>query len=85
MSNQTTLEKVREIVAEQTGFEVEQVTEKSTLVEDLGTDSLDIVEMCMSFEEEFNIEIADEESEKLTTVESIVHLINRKIAARTKE
>lgn len=85
MSNQTTLEKVREIIAEQVALDLEQVTEQSGLVADLDVDSLDLVEICMSVEEEFNIEIADDESEKLTTVESIVHLINRKLAARIKE
>jgi acyl carrier protein len=61
-------EKVQEKVAEQLGIEPEEVTLESSFIVDLGADSLDIVELLMALEEEFDIEIPDEEAEKLTTV-----------------
>lgn len=57
-------EKVRDIIAEQLGIEASEITPESTFVDDLGADSLDIVELIMAFEEEFNMEIPDEEAEK---------------------
>ena len=71
----TTFEKVRGIVADQLGVEAEEVKEDSTFVDDLGADSLDIVELIMRFEDEFSVEIPDEKAEKIKTVSDIVKYI----------
>jgi len=69
------LEKVKEIVIEQLGVEEEEVTEKASFVDDLGADSLDIVELIMALEEEFETEIPDEDAEKIATVGDAVKYI----------
>ena len=61
-------EKIKKIIAEQLGVEEEDITPDSSFVEDLGADSLDTVELVMAIEEEFDIEIPDEDAEKITTV-----------------
>jgi len=61
-------DKVKEIIVEQLGVNAEQVTPEASFVEDLGADSLDQVELVMAFEEEFGVEIPDEEAEKIRTV-----------------
>lgn len=61
-------EKVKEIIVNELGVEAEKVTEDASFVEDLGADSLDIVELVMAFEESFDLEIPDEDAEKLQTV-----------------
>ena len=71
-----TFEKVKKIVVEQLGVEADEVQMTSTFVDDLGADSLDIVELIMAFEEEFNIEIPDEKAEKIKTVEDVVKYID---------
>ena len=68
----STFEQVKKIVVEQLGVEPDEVQMTSTFVDDLGADSLDIVELIMAFEEEFNIEIPDEKAEKIKTVEDVV-------------
>lgn len=68
-------EKVQEKISEQLGIEPEEVTMESSFIEDLGADSLDIVELLMALEEEFDIEIPDEEAEKLVTVSDVVDYI----------
>ena len=68
-------EKVQEKVAEQLGVEADEVTLESSFIDDLGADSLDIVELLMALEEEFDIEIPDEEAEKLSTVGDVVDYI----------
>ena len=68
-------EKVRDIIAEQLGIEASEITPESTFVDDLGADSLDIVELIMAFEEEFNIEIPDEEAEKISKVGDVVEYL----------
>jgi acyl carrier protein len=60
--------KVKEIIANELGVEIEKVTDKASFVEDLGADSLDTVELVMAFEEEFSVEIPDEDAEKMQTV-----------------
>ncbi len=60
--------KVREIIANELGVEIEKVTDDASFVEDLGADSLDTVELVMAFEEEFSIEIPDEDAEKMQSV-----------------
>tara|TARA_B110000438_G_scaffold25211_1_gene23582 strand:- start:96 stop:326 length:231 start_codon:yes stop_codon:yes gene_type:complete len=70
-----TTERVQKIVCEQLGVSVEEVKLKTTFIEDLGADSLDTVELVMAFEEEFKIEISDEEAEKIQTVKLAVDYI----------
>ncbi|ANR71617.1 acyl carrier protein [Selenomonas sp. oral taxon 126] len=72
-----TFEKVRDIVVEQLGSEADEVTLESTFIDDLGADSLDIVELIMAFEEEFNVEIPDEAAEKIKTVQDVVNYIDQ--------
>jgi acyl carrier protein len=60
--------KVKEIIVDELGVEESEVTMEASFIEDLGADSLDTVELIMKFEEEFDIDIADEDAEKLTTV-----------------
>lgn len=73
-----TAEKVKEIVAEELGSEASIVTPTARFVEDLGADSLDVVELVMRFEEEFEIEIPDEDAEKITTVGDAISYIDNK-------
>lgn len=68
-------EKVQEKVAEQLSIDSEDITMESSFIEDLGADSLDIVELLMALEEEFDIEIPDEEAEKLVSVGDVVDYI----------
>jgi len=68
-------EKVQEKVAEQLGIDADEVSLESSFIDDLGADSLDIVELLMALEEEFDIEIPDEEAEKLVTVGDVVEYI----------
>lgn len=68
-------QKVFEIVAAQLGVEVEEVNTEASFVEDLGADSLDTVELIMALEEEFNIEIPDEDAEKISTVADAISYI----------
>jgi acyl carrier protein len=68
-------DKIKGIIAEQLGLEVDEITMESSFVDDLGADSLDIVELVMALEEEFNIEIPDEDAEKVKIVGDIVEYI----------
>ena len=67
--------KVKKIVADHLGVEEEKVTEEASFIDDLGADSLDTVELVMAFEEEFGLDIPDEEAEKITTIQSAVDWI----------
>jgi acyl carrier protein len=69
-------EKVRAIIVEQLGVDADEVTLEASFTDDLGADSLDIVELVMAFEEEFNIEIPDEEAEKISRVKEAVSYIS---------
>ena len=71
-------EKVKSIIVEQLGAKAEEVTPTASFVNDLGADSLDTVELVMALEEEFGIEIPDEDAEKITTVEDAVKYIEKK-------
>ena len=71
-----TLEKVRMIIVEQLGVDAAEVTAEASFIDDLGADSLDTVELVMAFEEEFALEIADEDAEKITKVQSAVTYID---------
>ncbi|MBU2591529.1 MAG: acyl carrier protein [Nitrospinae bacterium] len=68
-------DKVKEIIVEQLGVEESKVTMEASFVDDLGADSLDTVELVMAFEESFDIEIPDEQAEKITTVKHAVDYI----------
>ncbi|MGA7104960.1 MAG: acyl carrier protein [Candidatus Deferrimicrobiaceae bacterium] len=67
--------KVKEIVAEQLGKDASEVTNEASFIDDLGADSLDIVELVMAMEDEFGIEIPDEEAEKIKTVKDVIEYI----------
>ena len=73
----TVEQQVKAIVAEQLGVKPEQVTSEASFVDDLGADSLDTVELVMRFEEEFNIEIPDEDAEKITSVRDAIEYIEK--------
>jgi acyl carrier protein len=68
-------EKVKKIIVDQLGVDVAEVTPEASFIEDLGADSLDTVELVMALEEEFGIEIPDEEAEKIVTVKDAVEYI----------
>ena len=72
----STFDKVKAIVVEQLGVDEAEVTIDSTFIDDLGADSLDIVELIMAFEEEFNVEIPDDVAEKNQTVKDTVEYID---------
>ena len=69
---------VIDIIVEQLGVDTEEVTLEKSFVEDLNADSLDLTELIMNFEEKFNLEISEEEAEKLTNVESVVKYIEKR-------
>ncbi|MGE5507915.1 MAG: acyl carrier protein [Chitinophagales bacterium] len=69
------LDRVREIIVDQLGVDEEEVTPAASFIDDLGADSLDIVELIMAFEEEFDLEIPDEDAEKIATVGDAVDYI----------
>ncbi|PID58903.1 acyl carrier protein [candidate division KSB3 bacterium] len=69
------LDRIKAIVAEQLGVDESEVTEEASFVDDLGADSLDTVELVMALEEEFGIEIPDEDAEKISTVKDAVTYI----------
>jgi len=72
----TTFERVRKVIVGQLAVDVEKITEDSKLVDDLNADSLDLVEIVMGLEEEFNIEIPDEDAEKITGMRDAVEYID---------
>ncbi len=76
-------DKVRSIIAEQLGVKPEQVTPQASFIDDLGADSLDTVELVMALEEEFGVEIPDEEAEKLVTVGDAMKYIEEKAGQKS--
>jgi acyl carrier protein len=80
MAEKSIEEKVKDIIVEQLGVNPEQVTPQASFIEDLGADSLDIVELVMAFEEEFGVEVPDEDAEKLQTVGDVIKYIEEKSA-----
>lgn len=72
-------EKVKSIIAEQLGVKLEEVKPESNFIDDLGADSLDTVELVMAFEEEFGVEIPDEDAEKLKTVGDAINYLSQKL------
>ncbi|HVT03943.1 MAG TPA: acyl carrier protein [Thermoanaerobaculia bacterium] len=75
-------DRVKSIIVEQLGVDAEEVTADASFVEDLGADSLDTVELIMAFEEEFGIEISDEEAEKIKRVKDAVEYIDKSAKAQ---
>jgi acyl carrier protein len=71
-------ERVKKIIVEQLGVNAEQVTDEASFIDDLGADSLDTVELVMALEEEFGLEIPDEDAEKISTVKSAIDYIEKK-------
>jgi len=78
MSEKSIEEKVKEIIVEQLGVNPEQVIPNASFIEDLGADSLDTVELVMAFEEEFSVEVPDEDAEKLQTVGDVIRYIEER-------
>ena len=72
-------DKVKKIIVDQLDVEEDKVTEAASITDDLGADSLDVVDLVMSFEEEFDIEITDDQVEKIKTVGDIVKFIEEKV------
>ena len=77
LSDSKTEEKVRGIIVEQLGVNADQVTRESKMIEDLGADSLDAVELVMAVEEEFGIEVPDDQAEKLVAVGDIIDYVDK--------
>jgi acyl carrier protein len=78
MSDKSIEERVKEIIVDQLGVSADQVTLEAKFVEDLGADSLDTVELVMALEEEFDVEVPDDEAEKLQAVNDVVKFITSK-------
>jgi acyl carrier protein len=81
VSDQELKDKVTQIIVQQLGVEADKVTPDSTFIDDLGADSLDIVELIMAFEEEFGIDIPDEDAEKITAVKNVLEYIKAHTAS----
>jgi len=79
MNRKEIKEKVMEIIVSQLNVSDDEVTESASFIDDLGADSLDTVELVMQFEEEFDIEIPDEDAEKLTTVGKAIDYLEEKL------
>jgi acyl carrier protein len=73
-------EKIKQIIVDQLGVDANEVTPQANFIEDLGADSLDTVELVMAFEEEFDIEIPDEDAEKMMTVGQAIEYLKKKKA-----
>ena len=76
----TTLERVKKVVVDRLKVSSDEVTEAASFVDDLGADSLDVVDLVIGFEDEFEIQIPDEDAEKITTVNQAVEYIEKKQA-----
>ena len=72
-------DKVKNIIVEQLGVDMEAVTPEASFIDDLGADSLDIVELVMTMEEEFDLEIPDEDAEKIKSVNDVINYIKTKV------
>lgn len=71
------IDRVKKIIVDQLGIDASKISEDSSFVDDLGADSLDIVELIMAFEEEFDVEIPDEDAEKIKTVGDAIKYLNK--------
>lgn len=76
----TTLDRVKKVVVDRLKVSSDEVTEEASFVDDLGADSLDVVDLVIGFEDEFEIQIPDEDAEKITTVKQAVEYIDKKQA-----
>ncbi len=74
-------EKVKEIIVDKLGVDPEKVKPEAHFIDDLGADSLDTVELVMAFEEEFDVEIPDEDAQEITTVQAAIDYLNKKLQA----
>ncbi|ADL07820.1 acyl carrier protein [Thermosediminibacter oceani] len=72
------LDRVKKIIADQLGVDEDEVVPEASFIDDLGADSLDIVELIMAFEEEFDLEIPDEDAEKIKTVQDVIDYIKNR-------
>lgn len=79
MEKKEIFEKLRVMLAEQFGVEEEKITEESSFIDDLGADSLDIVELVMNIEEEFDIQVEDSDAERITTVKDVVEYLRENL------
>ncbi len=77
----TIQERVFTIIAEQLGVKPEKITPEANFVDDLGADSLDTVELVMAFEEEFNLEISDEEAERMKRVKDVIGYLEKHVSS----
>ena len=83
MADMANLEaRVKDIIAEELGVEREKLTNEASFMEDLGADSLDTVELVMAFEKEFDLDIPDEEAEKLRTVGDALNYLHQRVGAK---
>ncbi|MBT1247231.1 MULTISPECIES: acyl carrier protein [unclassified Thermosipho (in: thermotogales)] len=73
------VQKIKEIIAEQLGVDVNEVTEEKSLTDDLGADSLDMVDLVMAFEDELGIKVEDSDLSKINTVKDIIDLISQRV------
>lgn len=74
--SEETVGKIKSLIAEQLGVDIEKVTDDASFVEDMGADSLDTVELVMALEEEYGVDIPDEDVEKVTTVKDVIAYID---------
>ena len=74
--------KIKQIIAEQLGLNEDEIVDSASLLDDLGADSLDIVELVMAMEEEFEMEIPDEDAEKIVTVKDVLDYVKRRTQER---
>ena len=79
MNEEEVFAKVKDLVSKHLNIDDKEVTKEASFIEDLGADSLDTVELIMSFEEEFNIEIPDEDAESIRTVQNVVDYIKKNV------
>ena len=85
MASKEMIQKVKEIIVEQLGVDISEVVESASFIDDLGADSLDTVELVMAFEEQFGIEIPDEDSQQLVTVGKAVEYLQKKLDEKGKK
>ena len=79
MANEDTARRVKDLIADSLGVTLTQVVPDASFIDDLGADSLDIVELVMAIEKEFNVEIPDEDAEKISTVQDAIDYISHRV------
>ncbi|MBO8139338.1 MAG: acyl carrier protein [Thermosipho sp. (in: Bacteria)] len=73
------VEKIRELIADQLGVDISEVTDEKNLTDDLGADSLDMVDLIMAFEDEFGIKVDDSDLSKIKTVKDVIDLVSQRV------